>query len=124
MLSIFPSLLTYEQLSPFLIRLSLGAVFLFWAYRSFRANKSSNNVSLNTKIIQIIEGLLGIMLIIGLWTQLAALIILIDLIVRLIDRIRGKAFLTDGVNYYLLLLIMAISLLVTGAGFFAFDMPL
>lgn len=124
MLSIFPSLLTYEQISPFLIRLSLGAVFLFWAYRSLRANKSSNDTSLNKKIIQIIEGLLGIMLIIGLWTQLVALIVLIDLIVRLIDRIRGKAFLTDGVNYYLLLLIMAISLLVTGAGFFAFDMPL
>lgn len=121
MLSLFPSLLNYQQVSPFLIRVTLGIIFLFWAYRSFRRNAVTTS---NTKMVGIIEGLVGIALLIGIWTQIVALIAVVDMIVRLIDRIKNRAFLTDGVNYYLIVLIMAVSLLFVGPGFCSVDLPL
>ena len=120
MLSIFPTLLSFTRLAPFMIRLALGLVFVFWAYKSYKGTKSSSK----SKTIGTVEGIAGILLVIGMWTQLAALYAVIDLLVRLFDRFKNKAFLTDGVNYYLLLLVMALTLLVTGAGFLAFDLPL
>jgi uncharacterized membrane protein YphA (DoxX/SURF4 family) len=119
-LSVFPSLLTYQLLAPVMIRLALGAVLIFWSYRLlFKSSPDTKR-----KIVSIIEALAGILLVIGLWTQVAALVIVIDLIVRLYGKFSNKAFLTDGVNYYLILLVLALSLLVTGPGFLAFDMPL
>ena len=120
MLSTFPSLLSWSQFSPFLIRITLGTILIFWAYRVL-ADKSIDS---QNKIIGIIEAISGIMLVIGLWSQIAALIVTVDLVIRLVGKIRNKAFLTDGVNYYLVLLVMALSLMVTGAGFWAFDLPL
>ena len=74
--------------------------------------------------IGFIEGVSGILLMIGLWTQIAALIIFTDLIIRTINKIIKKAFLTDGVNYYFILLVMAASLVFMSAGLLAFDLPL
>jgi len=120
-LSILPSLLSWQQISPLLIRLTLGLVLLVESYRSVRRDSKKPA----TKALHLVEGLAGLLIVIGLWTQLSALFVAVDLVFRLIGKIKRKAFLTDGVNYYLLLLVMALSLLVTGAGaFWAFDMPL
>ncbi len=119
-LSVFPSLLAFEQISPLLIRLTLGVVLVYSAYRAL----SGTSLNIQKKSLHIIEALAGLFLILGLWTQVAALFATVDLIVRLIDKIIKKAFLTDGVNYYLILLVLAISLLFTGGGFLGFDRPL
>ena len=71
-----------------------------------------------------IEGVAGILMLIGLWTQGAALVIIVDLIIRLVAKIKSRSFLTDGVNYYLFMLVIAISLLLTGPGILSFDLPL
>lgn len=120
MLSAFPPLLSYSQLSPFFLRIGLGAVLLFWLYRALREPNSSTK----NKALGIFEGIIGLLILIGLWTQVAALVVIIDLVVRIVNKIMKKAFLTDGVNYYFILLIMALSLIVTGAGWLAFDLPL
>ena len=120
MLSLFPSLLSYQRLAPFILRVVLGVIFIYWEYRTFRNSSST----LNAKAVAIIEMIVGIFLVIGLWTQAAALVASIDLIIRLIERIQKRAFLNEGINYYLIMLAIAISLLVTGAGFVAFDLPL
>jgi uncharacterized membrane protein YphA (DoxX/SURF4 family) len=120
MLSLFPSLLSWQQLAPFIIRVTVGLVFVYWAYKVFRTQNSSTS----SKIIASFEAIAGVLMIIGLWAQAAAIYSVIDLIVRLADRIQKKAFLTDGINYYVLLLVMTISIIVTGAGIWAFDMPL
>jgi len=119
-LSVFPSLLSWQQLSPFLIRLTLGGIFLFWSYRTF----FKSSPTLNQKIIAIIEAIAGILMVLGVWTQIGALIALVDLIVRLYSKVKSKSFLTDGVNYYFILLVLALSLLITGAGLFAFDVAI
>ncbi len=120
MLSAFPTLLSYNQLSPFLIRIALGAVFVYRAYKILR----NTNSEAKLKAQGLVEGISGVLLVIGLWTQVAALVVIIDLLIRLVTKVRTKAFLTDGVNYYLVLLVMAISLIVTGAGWYGFDLPL
>ncbi|MDE2038348.1 MAG: hypothetical protein KGI69_03990 [Patescibacteria group bacterium] len=119
-LSLFPSLLTWQLAAPLMIRIVLGAVFIHWAYKELR----NPVATIHAKGLCVIEGLAGILIFIGLYTQGAALVAAIDLVIRLIGRISKKAFLTDGVNYYLLLLVLAASLMVTGPGFLAFDLPL
>ncbi len=120
MLSIFPNLLSYNQLSPFLIRITIGIIMVYWAYSSFR----TGDRDVKKMPIKVAEGMAGLLLIIGLFTQVAALIVSIDLLIRIFDKIMKKSFLTNGVNYYFIMLIMTISLLFIGAGLFAIDLPL
>ncbi|MFA6295456.1 MAG: hypothetical protein WC666_03460 [Candidatus Paceibacterota bacterium] len=122
MLSLFPSLFTYEQFGPFIIRIALGLTFLYFGYRRIKEQTQPRNA----RVIAygIVETIVGILTIIGLYTQLATLIIVLILLIKLVYKIKNREFLTNGINYYLLLLAMALSLLVTGAGFIAFDMPL
>ena len=122
MLSIFPSLFSYQELSPFLIRLVLGITLAYFGYQ--KVMKRGQSSGSNSVLYGAVEILVSIFLIIGLYTQLAALINAIILIIKLAFKARNKQLLTDGVNYYILLLVMATSLMVTGAGWGAFDLPL
>lgn len=121
MLSLFPWLLTYEHFAPFLLRLTLGAVFLYWAWKRYR--KAGN---LNSKTISFVtfEAVLGILFVIGFLTQLAALIAVLVFLSHIIQKIKNKAFLTDGVNYYLILLIISLCILFVGPGAIAVDLPI
>ena len=119
MLSFFPSLLVLEGFAPLLLRIALGSVFVFWAYRKLRSRENTKRI-----IGGAIEAIIGVFLIVGFLTQLAALISAIILSIHIIAKIKKKEFLTDGVNYYLILLFISLALLLTGAGFIAFDLPL
>ncbi len=120
MVSLFPALLSYQQLSPFIIRLVLGGILIYWGYKGLKEQKQSSN----KKVIDVVEMLVGALLIIGSYTQAAAGLAAIGFIVCLVSKIREKAFLTDGVNYVLLLLVLSLSLLLTGPGWYSFDLPL
>ena len=122
MLSVFPSLLSFQPYSPFIIRLTLGFILLFWTYRTFAKPDLFSTTKI--KMISLMEGIASLFIIIGLFTQVAVTIIIIDLLLRLIIKICNKAFFSDGVNYYFIILILAISLLLTGPGFLAFDLPI
>ncbi len=122
MLSLFPTFLAYQQLSPFLIRLVLGITLAYFGYQ--KVMKRGGSSGSNSTMYGAVEIVIAIFLIIGLYTQLAALLNAIILVIKLAFKARDKALLTDGINYYILLLVMAISLIVTGAGWFAFDLPL
>ena len=119
MLSIFPSLLALEGFAPLLLRLTVGAVFALWAYGKLKKRASSQDT-----VLGCVEGLVALGLILGVYTQLAALIAAVILGARLVQKVQQKAFLTDGVNYYLILFIISVTLLLTGPGFLAFDLPL
>ena len=122
MLSLFPSLLTYQQLGPFIIRVVLGITLAHFGYLKIKGRgKSAGSNSVTYGVIEVI---IAAFLVIGLYTQLAALLNAAILVIKLALKARDKAFLTDGVNYYILLLAMAISLLFMGAGAFAFDLAI
>jgi uncharacterized membrane protein YphA (DoxX/SURF4 family) len=119
MLSLFPSLLVFGLVAPFLLRVTLGAVLIFWSYGKLKARKSAA-----ANVVSLIEGISGILLVIGLYTQLAALAAAIIFFVHLVKKLQTKSLFTDGVNYYFILFIIAISLLLLGPGILAFDLPL
>ena len=119
MLSLFPSLLVYELLAPLLLRVTLGAVLIFWSYGKLKERKSA---TANT--VSLIEGLAGILLVIGLYTQLAALAAAIIFFMKLVQKLQTKSLFTNGVNYYFILFIISVSLLFLGPGILAFDLPL
>lgn len=113
----FPVLLSFTLLAPFFLRLVLGVTFIHFGTRTLKTK--------NYKAVRsYLEIIVGFMLIVGFYTQIGAAAAALIMLYELILKIRRRAFLTDGVNYYLILFVIAISLLFSGAGFFAFDLPL
>jgi uncharacterized membrane protein YphA (DoxX/SURF4 family) len=115
MLALFPSLLSWALLAPFIIRFVLGITLIHFAFRHYKAHQRTTALGF---------GILGILILIGFLTQLAATLTSIVFIVLLVHKMKRGAFMSDGVNYYLLLLGMALSLLFSGAGLYAIDWPL
>ena len=120
MLTLFPTLLSWNQFSPFIIRLALGAVFVYWAWLRLKQSEATTG----SRILGIADAVLGIALVVGFWTQVAATLVALDLIWRIIKKGTEKALFTSGVNYYVVLLVLALSLLVTGAGWWGFDLAI
>lgn len=118
-LSIFPQLLTYSLVAPLIIRLTLGVIFLH-----FGTSKIRHPIAKVSKGLGILEIIIGIALIIGIFTQVAAAFVAVIMIVQLVEKLRTRRFLTDGVNYYLILFIMAVALLFSGAGYLGIDSPI
>jgi len=134
MLSLFPNLLTYEMFAPFLLRVVLGFVFITLGYLKLKKEKTRWNLlfealrlkpaHLLTKIFGYIEIVGGIALIVGFSTQLVAIIFAGINLFELYVESRESALLKRDLAFYLLLTTIAVSLIFTGAGFFAFDIPL
>ncbi|OHB18814.1 MAG: hypothetical protein A2854_03045 [Parcubacteria group bacterium RIFCSPHIGHO2_01_FULL_56_18] len=114
MLSLFPELLFLAPLAAFVIRIASGLVIARIAYRHVFMPATA------MRILGIIEGIVAILLIAGAYTQAAALVAAIVIVLALIL----PAYRTLPRSTLALLLVMALSLLVTGAGPFAFDLPL
>lgn len=134
MLNPFPELLTYSLLAPLLLRLVVGFIFVDLGLLKLRGEKSRWIAVFETlhlkpadffvplyAALQIIG---GILLIIGLWTQVAALMFVIFTGTELYIEWKAKEVLKRDLVFYLLLFIISLSLLFTGAGAFAFDIPL
>jgi hypothetical protein len=119
MLSIFPPLLAFSGFSALLLRLMLGVVLVLWSQKEYKKSGIERSVCAS-----VIQGILGVFLIIGFLTQVSAFFTSIFLGFKLFKKIQAKAFLTDGLNYYLILFIISVSLIFTGAGYIALDLPL
>lgn len=105
MLSVWPDLFYLWMAGPFILRLALG-ISLFSLYYSARRN------------IRGIFGLLAaVLLIIGLFTQPAALVSALLLLEEIWSKRHDRITLLP-------LLAIALALLVLGPGLFAFDWPL
>jgi len=113
MLSVFPEILFLSPLAPFLIRLALGGVFVFAAWAHVQ------HPDIASRVLSILEFGIAIPLVVGAWTQPAALLGSIVIAVWLFQPRR-----VYHLSTILLALVMALSLIVTGAGALAFDLPL
>ena len=114
-LSIFPQLFFLGFITPLLLRLSVG---LFVIYLGKNRSQKPYNWS---AIIYIIS---GVLLILGLYTQITAIIsILVISFDFFIDK-GSTSFSTEKKILYFIMKIILLSLLFTGPGFLAFDLPL
>lgn len=134
MLNPFPELLAYSLIGPAVLRLVLGLIFINLGSLKFRGEREywlNSFEALNIRpgtfflpiyaLLQIVGGLL---LIIGLWTQIAALVFVLFTGLELYVEWKEGKILKRDLVFYLLLFVISLSLLLTGAGAYAIDIPL
>ncbi|MCI0619661.1 DoxX family protein [Candidatus Wolfebacteria bacterium] len=135
MLSVFPQLLTFSLIAPFILRVAVGFAFIALGASHFGKGVPDVREELMrvfpwagslVVFLGVAELILGILLVVGLWTQVAALLAGIGSLklAFLKHRFAFRAVAPFSIGVYILLAIMSLSLLLTGAGFFAFDLPL
>lgn len=117
MLNPFPSLLVFSTLAPFILRLVLGFIYLDLGILNFR--KSSL-----LKILGVVEIVGALMLFLGFYTQIAALVFIVISASGFYLEYKDETLLKRDIVFYLLLLAISVSLLLTGAGAYAKDIPL
>lgn len=117
MLNPFPELLIYSTLAPFILRVVLGFIYLDLGILNFK--KSGY-----TKLLGVVEVAGAIMLFLGMYTQIAALLFVIIGGASLYVEYKDADLLKRDIVFYLLVLAISISLLLSGAGAYAKDIPL
>ncbi|MEK7194565.1 MAG: hypothetical protein AAB660_02665 [Patescibacteria group bacterium] len=117
MLNPFPELLVYTTFAPFILRLVLGLIYLDLGVLNFKKTG-------NTKLLGGVEVIGAIMLLMGLYTQIAAILFIIISGVSFYIEYKDATVLKRDIVFYLLILAIAVSLLLTGAGAYAKDLPL
>jgi putative oxidoreductase len=130
----FPSFLLYAFYAPFILRLVIALVFIEFGFAKLTKDKSSKaeffeKIGLKPgKTFVIVFGLIelvaGAMLLVGFYTQIAALVAGLILLACSVIKVKHSSYLMSPTRYYVVLLIICISLLLTGAGAFALDTPL
>ncbi|MFA6536446.1 MAG: DoxX family membrane protein [Candidatus Paceibacterota bacterium] len=124
MLSIFPNLLTYGLAGPTLLRIVAGLIIIYSGYQLYRSLSAPKSIL--ARIIALLEVLGGIFLVIGLFTQPVALVLILILLIQALKSKtpRWAGAIVYNKRVYLLLIVILLSLLVSGPGFLAFDLPL
>lgn len=137
MLNVFPDLLFLQLLAPFLIRITVGLMFLWIGYSYMFRDREVLISQISNKWPRlgpfsvwsggIFEMITGVFLIVGFLTQIAAIVgmlIAMDaLFVKLLYKDLDKVAKYSRM-FYILIFIASLSLLFSGAGAFAFDLPL
>ena len=133
MLSTFPELFTYALVAPFILRIVLGGFFVFQGIRRHKQDSTSWNTlwgdmkigSLHVAPILVkIQIVIGILLFVGLYTQISAILAIIFIVVELYKRNNFARLNSQEVWSGIFMVSVALSLLFLGAGLLAFDYPL
>jgi len=134
--SVFPQLFAFSELTPFILRVVLGIIFIVHGYpKLFKAYSQTvqffESISIKPAkfwvfVVGAVEFFGGIALIVGFLTQIAAALIAINMLVATIyvKKIKFKKGLVDGYEFDLILLAAALALLFLGPGAFSIDLPL
>lgn len=122
------------MLAPFLLRLVAGFIMIDLGLLAWRTERERWVISLKAiripkpeiavKVLGIVEAVSGIMLLIGFYTQVAALILTILTLAEAYIEYKDPAILKRNLVFYILLFAITLSLLFSGAGAYAFDLPL
>ncbi len=134
MLNPFPEFLNYALLAPFLLRVVLGLIFIDLGWLTFKGERGRwkavfemlrlRPVSLFVPLYGAIQIAGGLLLLVGLWTQVAALVFAILTFAELYVEWSEGSILKRDISFYILIFVISLSLLLTGAGAYAFDIPL
>ena len=134
MLSIFPFLLSYQLAAPLILRLTLGVIFVDFGWAKLKKQKIEKVAFFETiglkpgiayvSTIALIEIAIGLLLITGFLTQIAALVAGIILIISVLLKKKYPGSFESSSCLLIVCLVITLSLLLTGPGFLAFDLPL
>lgn len=133
MLNPFPELLDFAIFAPVFVRVIVGVFFLKFGWNKLtkdREHKLNFFESIGLRpagvyltILGFAEILIGIALVLGAGTQIAAIIVAIITLISWIIKIRHPEYLVSPANTYLVLFLLSLSLLLSGAGLPAIDLP-
>ena len=131
--NLFPSLFSFSLIAPFILRVVIGFIFLNLGYLKMTKEKPGWVGSLHilgikpagffAGLLGVVEAVGGLLLIAGAFTQLTALILGIISLSELLIEYKEESILKRDMVFYLLLSAICASLLLTGAGLFAIDIP-
>ena len=134
MLNPFPDLLNYSFFAPLILRLVAGLIFIDLGILVFKSEKENwfnflnilkiPKPMLTVKTLRVIEILGGIALILGYRIQITTLILALLTFVETYIEYKEPVILKRNFIFYIMLLGILLSLLLSGAGAFAFDLPL
>ncbi|MFA7252407.1 MAG: DoxX family protein [Candidatus Paceibacterota bacterium] len=132
--NLFPELFAFSLISPFILRVVLGFIFLNLGLLKLSKERPGWISALNilnihpasffASLLGIIEIVGGLLLIVGAYTQITALVLAIIALCELFIEYKEESILKRDFVFYLLLTTICLSLLLTGAGLFAVDIPL
>ena len=114
-LSVFPQLLTFGLIAPLLLRLVAGVLFLWFGVKKYKDGQV---------VYAVIKILTGIFLVIGLYTQIASIIGIVLVSIEYHKQKKLGSLTKERTIISILVKVILLSLLFTGPGFLAFDLPL
>ena len=118
-LTTFPALLTYGLFAPSLLRLAVGVFILCLGLRRYKKPYQWTTI---------FYAISGILIVLGLYTQISAIVAIIvlkfDFYVDYYVNRKSTPVSKELYFLYALAGIILLSLLFTGPGLFAFDLPL
>lgn len=132
MLSLFPGLFAFSFFAPLILRIAAGAPLILSGIARLGKDRGESALSLgkiglpafSAVLLAVAEIAAGTFLLAGLFTQAAAGAgIVLALFLAALAR-RGSTAAPLGPAFYALLSVVCASLLLTGPGAFAFDLPL
>ncbi|NTV44816.1 MAG: DoxX family membrane protein [Candidatus Yonathbacteria bacterium] len=133
-LTLFPELLSFSFFAPFLLRVVIGIIFFRLGCLAVREKRreladmielvSSKHARIITRILGMLECLSGTLLVFGLFTQAAALSLTLLTAGTLVLKFRFPDVIPHHRSFLVLILAVLLSLLLTGAGIYAVDLPL
>ena len=129
----FPELLNFSILAPLILRAVAGLIFMNLGSLKLSREREGWIKSFQilgwrpegffVGLLGIIEVVAGLLLIIGAYTQISALVLAITAICETLIEYKEENILKRDFVFYLLLSAICLSLLLTGAGLFSFDIP-
>ncbi len=122
MLSLFPGLYSYGFIAPAFLRLVLASFFLWQGLKFFLFPKQLGLPG--ARIVGIFDFLLGAFVLVGLYTQVVLILIILELFGYELTRRVIRQTNLWSTSEIILLTSIALSLLVLGPGLWAFDLPL
>jgi hypothetical protein len=126
MLNPFPQLLTFAFFAPAMLRITVAIVLFYLAYQQWRMRAEIARVRafVFPTLSIIFNTVVGIGLFLGYYTQIAALLAIIGSGIGLWLNRRYPHIVIVPSSTVVIVMVVCVSLLLTGAGAFAMDIPL
>lgn len=134
MLNPFPTLLSFSFFAPFLLRVVVGLITATAGFKMFSGKLETHAALLKVSglpprktwihLMALVQIVGGGMLILGYLTQIAALVIGVGALFAMLLTYTHPHKLQHSASFFGLVAIICFSLLLLGAGAFAYDLPL
>ena len=133
-LNTFPQILTFGILAPLILRVVIGFIALDLGYLKLNKEKALWAELFETihfkpahvfvKILAFIEIIGGLMLLLGAYTQIVAIVFAVVYFCEAVLEYRQEVLEARNLPFYILMFAISLSLIFTGAGAFGLDIPM